>query len=520
METLIRKGPLVVIGDWWNRIPKQVRTAFITAVIVGAITHFYAFVHLMPNHDFVEAALVYEKDMLFQGRWFQRIVMLLTSGFNMPWVNGIISVFILAVASGFIVSTAGIKKSSSASLAAGLLVTFPTIAGWFNYLYMTDGFMWGLFLAVLAVYVSRRMEKYGFLIAAALICLSIGIYQAFVCCSIALSVICLIMDVLRDKKACKALIIRGIKDLASIVLGVAIYAVVLFILLQNTNVTLTDYQGINEIGIVSIAKIFPNALVAFKSFFKFFIFEINNMFPLPVTFMYWAAFILSAFFGISVFFRKRLYRQRLKTFLLLLLLLLAPISLSSAYLLSAESVHRLMIYSLAFFFVLWICLGEEYMDCAERDLKGIVSWSTLIVSAVIIFGSYILCNQGYLILQSRYNQTYAYANRIVSRIEDSPHYFEGIPIAFFNRSNSAPRMPRVAISGLNYTGTYQLRGPAGYYHFFREYIGVEFNVVPNRVLVEIKQTDEYKKMKKYPHKDCIKLINDVLVVKLEYDGKK
>ncbi len=514
MDETMKKGPAHAIAEWWNKIPKQVRVAFLAAVAIGLATHLYMFVNLLPNHDAINYSLINNADMLFQGRWFQQAASLLTSAYCMPWVNGCISILALAWAVGLTVKVTGIEHPLSAVLLAGFMVTFPVIASSFAYLYMADAFMNALLLAALAVYLSRKYEKMGFLLAAICISLSMGIYQAYICFSFALFIALLIFDVLRDQKSAKEILVRGVKDFLALALGVALYMAVMTILLKVEHVELTAYQGINKMGLSSVFGIFTQVGATLKGLMTYFTKDVFRLFNRPTGVMHWIALGLTMFFGVFIFIKKRLWKKPSKTVLLVILVLILPVALDSAYLLSANSVHTLMIYSITVFFVLLIRLAELFSENTPNlNLKSIFSWITVIVSVVIIFSGYLLSNQAYFSLQAKYNQTYAYAIKVTARVEDSPAYYEDIPVAFIGASDDAPQMD-TGLMGFDFGTSYILYQSRLCKNFFRDYVGSSFNCVAQDEIDRIKLTEEYAAMPAYPLQGGIKMIGNVLVVKL------
>lgn len=510
----LKKEPIETMRSVWSKIPIQVRTAFLTALVVGLITHFYTFTNLFPNHDGINSALIFDQDMLFQGRWFQRIAMFFSSPYNMPWVNGCLSILILSMAVGFTVSVVGVKKKVSAILIACFMVTFPTIASSYTYLYMADGFMVALLFAAFAVYLSRKFKKFGFLFASIFICLSLAIYQAYICYSIALFVVLLVFDVLDDRKLGKEIILQAIKDLGSLVLGLVLYAIVLLILLKVKDETLVSYQNINQMGVSSVANLISSTILAFKSFFKYFMEDTNKFFTIPTVIMHFCAVGVSAILGIYIFVKKKIWKNSIKTILLVMLFILIPVALNSIYLLSAQVVHSLMIYSMSVFFILFLKLVEIYKECTNKEnCKILLSWFALIISVVIIFDSFLLSNKAYYTLQTNYNKTYAYAIKVSTRVEDSPGYYEGIPVAFIGYTKNAP-ITTFPLIGVGYRSTYITEHSSHYYNFFRDYVGVDYTRVSFDQLQQIRETQMFKDMPVYPLQGCTAIIDEVFVIKL------
>lgn len=511
-ERMGLKRPFAVLRLWWEKVPVPVRTAFVTAVIVGLFTHMYAITHLMPNHDGAGASLAHDIDMLAQGRWFQRIAMLATTSYNMPWVNGCASILMLALASALTVSAAGFTTRMGAALTAALMVTHPTIAASLGYMYMADAFMDALALAALAVYLSRKW-RFGFLPAAACLCLSMGIYQAYVCFAVALFVALLILDALREDIKTGTVWLRAVKDLAALALGIALYFGVLTLLLAVSHTQLTDYQGIDRIGLPAFGDLYGLVADAARGFVRYYTEDMPAMLGWLAAAVLWAALALSLAAAAAIAVKNRLWRQPLKALLLILLLAAAPAAMCSAYLMGADEVHMLMVYSMTAPLVLFVRLSEMLGARVRAHRRSLVAWGTVILSGVIVIAGFLFDNRAYFMLEAKFNQTYAYANRVVERVESDPDYYEGIPVAFVGYSASAP-VTDTPLTGYCFGTHYVVFAPYNYYSFFRDFAGVDFQPVDYDLIGQIAQSEWFAGMPVYPQAGCIALTNDMLVVKL------
>ncbi len=507
-------SPKQLYDKYKSIIPVQTKVAFFSALIIGFITHAYGFINLMPSFDNVQATMVHAEDMLFQGRWFQKYAALITSQYNMPWVNGIISILLLSFAITIIVALFKFKKTSSVILTVAILVSFPTIASNFSYLYMTDAFMVALLFSVLAVYISRRFVKFGFLISAIFICLSLGIYQAYICLSVALFVILPMISLIDKEKTNKEILFQGLKDIASLVIGVGLYYLMLKILLNYNNVELTNYQNIDQLNNVQILNFLPRIKEAYKGFFRYFTNHLFYYYSKPIAIANIVVGVLSILYIAVIFIKQKVYKDLVSFVIFVMLVGIMPLAIYSIGLISAQGIHYLMIFPFSIIYVVLIKAGEDVSLISKNiNVKNLTLWLTMLVAIIIFFSNFIFANKSYLVLKVRFNQSYAYATKLSVRIESDEDFHTGMPIAICGYSTVNHYLDS-KLTGFNFKGRYMINKPISFYNFMWDYIGSDYNLVSTDELNKIMETAEYKAMPIYPENGSIKDVDGIFVVKL------
>ena len=117
-----------------------------------------------------------------------------------------------------------------------------------------------MFLSALAVYALKTIKnKYVcILITALLICLSCGIYQAYVSFTLVLFVSWLILRILTVDDHTHFYVSTIVRLIISLALGLAAYYIVWKICLAIQGVVPTDNQGISELGALSFGTVFSS----------------------------------------------------------------------------------------------------------------------------------------------------------------------------------------------------------------------------------------------------------------------
>ncbi len=240
--------PYELIKKWWNRITTPVKIAFFSAMAVGLIVHMFMLTNTFPTHDVV---FLFNdvRSLATQGRWFAYIAQLISSGYTMlPWVKGLIILLCCAFAACAAVRCLNIKNPLNCALIAGLMAAFPTVATTMNY--YADVLFIALALAAAAVYVTWRF-RFGFIAGVVLLVLSLATYQAHFAFAAALFVGVLISDILRSDAEFKAVLYKGAMYFLTLLIGMAIY----IISVRLSDVPLTDYMGMNEMGSIPLGEI-------------------------------------------------------------------------------------------------------------------------------------------------------------------------------------------------------------------------------------------------------------------------
>lgn len=85
--------------------------------------------------------------MLSSGRWSAELLSVFSTNFQLPVVIGLISVVMLALTAGLTVRILGLTNRVNIVLVSALLVTFPSVACIFAYLFTADAYFIALFLS-------------------------------------------------------------------------------------------------------------------------------------------------------------------------------------------------------------------------------------------------------------------------------------------------------------------------------------------------------------------------------------
>ena len=230
-EKVLKKLNSYILPEW--------KVCFFAAIAVGLLAHLYKITNWLPNWD----SLVFRVDsqnMIALGRWFLPVVCSLSSFYDLPLLNGIIAIVFHALSAVCICRMFNIQKKITAFIIGAIIVSFPTVTSVMMYNYVADGYSIAFFFSALAAFFMTK-EKPGYVLAAVLIALSAGIYQAYITVTIMLILLKLIDDIVYHNASFGSILKNSVRILITGIVGMALYSVVLKIMLNVFSVGLLDY---------------------------------------------------------------------------------------------------------------------------------------------------------------------------------------------------------------------------------------------------------------------------------------
>ena len=509
----------------WSWIKEHVKqewkTAFFSAAVLGLLIHMPMLLSDIPNHDGL-ASMYFDQNMITSGRWFLTVACGFSSYYTLPWVIGIIAVFNLALTSAALVEFLEVHNKGAIVLISGLLVSFPSIASTFAYVFTMDGYMLAVLLAVLSVLLTCRY-RWGFLGGAVCLAFSLGIYQAYLPFAILLSIYGILMLSMGDGSIGEK-IKKSLRYLYMGAAGAALYYLVLQVLLKVQGKVLDTYQGINGMGTVEKTGLLDTVKHMYADFFSFTLkgnVLVNNVFSVAA-FLVLAA--VSAVTLVRLCARKKWYKSPWFYGILVLLAAGLPVAANIILVISPDvTYHLLMRYQWVLCLILMTAFVSRYGAEAWEDAsagKGSSAWALLLSAAVLVFNYAVTDNIAYSNLQKRYEKTYAYCLRLLDRIEQTQGYYQGIPIAMVGVVGDEEypltdiTLPVTAgMIGMN--GDVLLYTGANYQAFMKHYLGATLNFLPADVMGEIYDSEQYRAMDSFPGESSIKIVNGIMYIKTE-----
>lgn len=232
--------------------------AALAALGWGLATHLFALTNSFHNYDDIAVQPNGYGTSLLLGRWFLMvlgdILEALFGNYNLPLVNGLALLILLALSAALTVRLLEIRSRVHGFFIGALFSVFPTVASSLFFRYTSVFYGTGILLAVLAAW-AVNLGIRGIFLSAVFTALSLGIYQAYPPVTIGIMVLALLRQLLEDRVTVKALFFRGLRCCAALVAGVVLYYLVLEWFLIREQITLMDYQGVSGMGRISLGDL-------------------------------------------------------------------------------------------------------------------------------------------------------------------------------------------------------------------------------------------------------------------------
>ncbi|MDD6058043.1 MAG: glucosyltransferase domain-containing protein [Clostridiales bacterium] len=509
----------IKIGNNTIYIKQEWKTGVAAVWILGLLAHAYRFFNFLPTWDsmfnFKGVGQTHSLGRIFLG-FFGR----LSSEYDLPWVNGALSLIYISIAVILLIELFQLKSRMASVLLAGLIVSFPTVTSAFAYMFTADPYMAAFFMSVLAVYLTKKY-KYGLLLGMVSLGLSIGIYQAYICVSLVLILMLVIQALLLERKTCKETVLGNWKQLPMLLGGFVFYKIAMFLIftyyetVYGYDMTTGAYQGIDSMGIMTLAQYKEGIRKTLVNWAHMWCLQNGirgtNKYGL-IHLVLMGGIVLGT---VLLIVKHRMWKKNVWGIVLTAAALCAMPFAAFAINLASPHVgyHTLMEMGVCFFYILLLLYLEKgkWEKKEEKILKGF----GIFVLAVICYLNTLNANYAYFQMNLSYEKSYSVCSDILQKIEELDEY---------------PAVTRVAIMGDYHakSGDLEDLAPAimgvsqdvfltGDYHYvsmWNHVFGREFGTVEWEEKEAIRETEEYRNMPLYPAKGSVAVIEGIIVVRM------
>lgn len=526
------KSPQTLSRELYNHIPRPTKAAFFAAFLGGMLIHLYRLCNF---------AMVVETPYYFyhidnradHGCWFLHVVTNLTSWLDMPYLNGIVAVFYLAIAIAIVVYLLGVQQKGTAALIGILFIASPPTASLMQFSYLADGFAMSMLLAVLAVFWVQKSTKerflirmFGIIMGAVSLCLSLGTYQANLDVAALLCVLLLLQKLLQQKTSP---IRQFFRFLGMGVGGVTLYLVVTQIILIVTKTSLTEHAGINAMGTVNITA-------SLKALFWIYLDSSHpymNLLTYP-TALCWQLFgwLGVVTLGLTMLMRlvqEKLYLKPMTLVFYSGLLAAIPAAMWLLYIVQPQVGNRNSLQGMSSI-LLWVALltfAEQ--SCSQKQatksggdkLSSVLQWLAWISCIALTIHFVVFSNQAYMIARVSYERDMAACNRLLGRMEQVEGYtpeatvcIQGKAVRYAQDSGFSALSEKINHYFPSVQANSSLYGETSYLNFFNTFLNTAFVQADEQQRKSLLQNEAYTAMPEWPADGSIKMMDGILVIRL------
>lgn len=511
-----------ILRFYKTKVRKEYKIAFISTFLIALLIHIYKFTNTLPNHDSLYNYYS-DQNVLGSGRWALQYACGISSYYDLPWINGLLSCIFIALTVVIIIAIFKLKNPILIGMAGALFAASPATTETLFFLFTADGYMLAMLLAAVAVRLSVIEETriLRLIMSCVCICVACGIYQAYVSFALLLAV-CYFIDVLlqekHNKKDCFKWVLRQAVIFA---VALAAYYVIWKLCMHISNTTANDYQGISKVGSISPGMIIQGFKKSIRSTMLYFLqwdvlahgFTLYSILSI--------VFLLIMAVGLVIACAKSGIWKRKWAFLLLILCLAAIMPFACIWhFVSGEVGYRpMMLQCLTLLFVLTAVLYERWAKTAAKN-------AVCLLLTLIVFNNALMANICYFYMNLCYERSYAAAVEMMGRIHelDDEYDFDRIAvlgnlrqevdIKTADEESGEMRIPgRIHMlsslleENLLYDSDHTTK-------FLKATFGLDLDSLTRSERDALLDTDEVQNMGCWPSGDSVAVIDDTLVIKL------
>ena len=498
----------------WNEKWKEYRWPFLCAMLCGLLAFLYFFTNKLPNFD--DVASTFSKGAaLVSGRWGLEICKYIFPNYSMPWLWGVVSLFIMSISACLILDLFHFKSKWICCLLAGLVVVFPSQLSIFMYMFTSTSYALAFFAAVFSAWIlcnGRKIWKYLF--AGTLFVVSIGIYQANIAITATLFVLIMISDIYRNEKSIREVIAFGLKCVLFIILAVAVYYGITLLLLHLRG---ESFCGYAKEAIGNPESLLERVLSCFRSFAAVFVPNVQKYGLITSEFSAYMHIIAGICASLPTLIHMIKTKQWTRlAFLTFLIAIVLPLSITCMLLIVTKtSVHTIVMASfMLVYFLLAILLERNFTG--NNRLFCVLEKGVYLCFSLIIASNIVEANRAALAAQFEYENTKALYTTVAAQIQNTDGFDTDTRIALIGEAPVSKVMQGFGLS--NIVGVIgsdgALRNAWSRESFINNYLGYDFSFASEKEVNELKDSNEVKGMKSYPYYGYVQKINNMIVVKL------
>lgn len=520
-------SPEIALEKFLTWFDLNKRIAFITAIVVGIITHITMMTETIMSQDGIWNSMQYSRAgdwVIALGRWGIELAGRLNNFVAIPSITTMLCLFLMAVSTVFIVDIFNFKSKYSALFTGMIMVVSPCLTATMLYVYTSVAYCVNMLLAILAIWFIYKFKykKIGIVISALCFMFSLSIYQSYMGVTVGLCIMLSIIELLKDNSKIKDVFINIGKTVLAVLSGGILYYILTMLILNLTGIDMATYKGAESFGIKEIfASLGTNILNTYKNFVEFFFKDVivyNTNYRRDIWYiLFFIGFIVTFIVKLAKLKVETKKEKIFKIVLASLMVLLMPIGLNIINIIAVGTeIYALTATQMILVIPFVLALVESL------EILNSIKW-IILISCMCICGTYYLSDSAsYSALKLTYNQAYSSTMRVFDRIETTPGYEKDMPLllAGIIGNNNYPRTMNLygytigeLANNTVFHGTYG--GQIGtWINYVRVFFGLDIQMCDPDTYYRIVTGEDYKDMEMFPAEDSIRIIDGVVVVKL------
>ena len=533
MEKTVFSG----IKEKYDNIDKRIKMCFLSAFICGLFAHIYALTNHLYNYDELWHTPTGFGTGLEVGRWALSITVwiqkvLFDDCFTIPFINGMLTIILYAVAACFVVLSLDIKDEFYAIVVGGLMTTFPALTCRMFFMFTTHYYAIGIAMAAAGAWIiaKKKLNILKVMIAIALTVYGMAIYQANFATAVCILVGNLLVWFITENVELKTAIKKCINYVLYLGACMALFLAGSKIALSITGKQMETYENLDKMGQLSVDQLIEGIIRCYKTFFKLPIIDVYSMNPnriVKITFL--ICFLVFLYTFVKVWMMKKEVYLKVLVSLVFAVLPIA-VNLIIIMAISSGTMYSIMVYEIVFVFIISIACLEAIRTCnsyitAIPNKMVIDKVETLLnsvtaVMLVITVITYIwFANGNYLAMEYTNQHDNAFYQTLMTQIKSVDGYHADMPITMIGKPVVDSTYTRQDMIG----GTFNISGKSSTninayssWNIMTRVLGYDpVNRNSDEEEEYFRGLDEVVNMPCYPSTGSIKIIDDTIVIKFQ-----
>ena len=533
MEKTVFSG----IKEKYDNIDKRIKMCFLSAFICGLFAHIYALTNHLYNYDELWHTPTGFGTGLEVGRWALSITVwiqkvLFDDCFTIPFINGMLTIILYAVAACFVVSALDIKDEFYAIVVGGLMTTFPALTCRMFFMFTTHYYAIGIAMVAAGAWIiaKKKLNILKVTVAIALTVYGMAIYQANFATAVCILVGNLLVWFITENVELKTAIKKCINYVLYLGACMALFLAGSKIALSITGKQMETYENLDKMGQLSMEQLIEGIIRCYKTFFKLPIIDVYSMNPnriVKITFLICFLVFLYTFVKVWMM-KKEVYLKALVS----LVFAVFPIAVNLIIIMAISSgtMYSIMVYEIVFVFIISIACLEAIRTC-NTDITAIpnkmvidkvetlLNYVTAVMLVITVITYIWFANGNYLAMEYTNQHDNAYYQTLMTQIKSVDGYHADMPITMIGKPVVDSTYTRQDMIG----GTFNISGKSSTninayssWNIMTRVLGYDpVNRNSDEEEEYFRGLDEVVNMPCYPSSGSIKIIDDTIVIKFQ-----
>ena len=225
-------SPEEMLTNFLNWFDFRKRLAFITALVIGFLTHITMLTETIMSQDGLWNSMKYSRAgewELTLGRWGIELIERLNSFIAIPTIATISCIITMAISAVVLIDIFDLKNKISITFTSAALVLTPAFTATVLYIYTSYAYCFNLLISLFGIWFIYKFSNKKIVYILGILCItfSFSIYQSYIGVTIGMCIMLSILELLKEDKKIKDVLFNILKMALAVVIGGILYLIIL-----------------------------------------------------------------------------------------------------------------------------------------------------------------------------------------------------------------------------------------------------------------------------------------------------